>query len=122
MFFDGIAPTPPVIPIEYNLSTGCTPDAILPASLIEVGDITLCDITYSIAQEFSTQATLVSYLNLTFLPSFGLIGTFSVVSNELIYITGDDCPGTNCIEILNKQFEDDAFFEFEDGQPYGFEN
>lgn len=101
MFYPGLGPSPLPNPNEYDLSSGCASLVIIPASDIEVGDITLCDETYSIDDTFADQATLLDFLNNTFLPSFGLDGSFSIdVDNHLIYTSTDACDGTNCIQII----------------------
>jgi hypothetical protein len=101
MFYWGIGPTPPTIPTEYNLSTGCASVVLIPASDIEVGDITLCGNDYSIDDTFATQADFLTFLNGVFTSSLGLTGTFTIEDNELLYTTDDDCEGVYCIQIVD---------------------
>lgn len=100
MFFNGIGPSPPPIPQEFNLSTGCDTTVTIPTSNIEVVDITLCGQIYSIQDIFATQSDFIAFLNNTFLPAFGLLGSFYIDNNELIYLTTSTCTGTNCIELI----------------------
>lgn len=104
MFYSGIGPTPPLIPVDYTLS-GCNTDSIIPASNIEVGIITLCGLSYSIHSGFSNQSEFLEFLNGVFLPSFGLLGSFYIDENSfLTYVTTSDCDGTNCIEVLSPEY------------------
>ncbi len=118
MFFDGVGGyTPPPTPNEYNLSLGCDTEAVIPATSIVVGIITLCDTSYLIEDVFATQADLINFLNTVFTSAFGLLGIFSIDSNDLIYTTTDECAGVNCIEIENNYriTEDDQIRITEDG-------
>jgi len=103
LFFDGIASTPPSIPLEYDLSLGCGKTVTIPTSDIDVGEVTLCGTIYAVNQIFANQSDLLSFLNSTLLPSFGLLGVFSIDADHLIYSTSDSetCFGTNCIELNN---------------------
>lgn len=102
MFYNGIGPTPPTIPTEYDLSSGCDSVVVIPASDIEAGDITICGSPYSIDTVFADQASFLTFLNGTFLSTFGLSGSFYIDDdNHLIYSTTAECTGTNCIEMLD---------------------
>jgi len=121
LFFDGVGGyTPPPTPNEYNLSSGCEPTVMIPASAIDVGIITLCDTAFAVEQVFATQADLINFLNTIFVSAFGLTGSFFIDSNELIYSTSDDCDGTNCIALNETEgariTEDSITRETEDGQ------
>lgn len=109
MFFDGVdGYTPPSTPNDYNLSLGCDPAVMIPTSSIGVGVITLCGLDYSVDTTFTDQADMISFLNGTFCPAFGLIGLFSIDTNELIYTTTDDCTGTSCIALLTEGIETES--------------
>ena len=104
MFYLGIGPTPTPIPVDYTLG-GCNTHSTVPTSYIEVGNITLCDITYSINDAFDSQEEFINFLNSEFLTSFGLLGSFYIdEENHLVYVTSNDCSDTNCIDLLSAEY------------------
>lgn len=117
MFFDGVGGyTPPPTPNEYNLSLGCETEALIPTSDITVNVLTLCGISYLIADEYATQSDLLAFLNSVFISTFGLIGSFFIDSNELIYSTPDECDGVYCIGIeIKLQTDDGIDLQTDDG-------
>lgn len=74
----------------------------------KIESLQLCGTIYNITPQFNTQSELLTFLNGTFNSAQGFTGSWTIVSNHLLYASSESCIGSNCVAVTIVINEQDA--------------